>query len=518
MNANDEAAVSQGCYFDEAAAERVRRFALRCCRHSKGRWAGQPFDFTPDIWENWIRPLYGWKRPDGSRRFRETFAFLPKKNGKSTTVGALALYHLVADGEPAPEVYSAAKDRNQAGIVFREAAMMARASSVLSPTLRIVDSKKAIHYDAGQGVYRCLSADAGSQEGLNVSALLRDELHALRDRKLYDALRYGGAARRQPLSIDITTAGDDRESVCYEAYTYAKRVEAGEVIDTAFLPYIREAAEADDPDDPTVWQKANPSWGVTIDPDEFRRTWQQAKQTASAWAAWRRYRLNQWIEEVAQWLAIDKWDACAAAPAFAPGKPVFGGLDMSSTTDLTAFVLWEPSTYSVRPYFWIPQEAFRNRERRNKERIDAWAGHYIKVIPGARIDHEVIYDDVVRICREHGVKVVGADPYNAVDLLMRLSSKARLNVVAYRQSMLHLSPPMKRVEAMALDGLLRHGGHPVLRWNVKNVFAKTDESDNIRPVKNRSPDKIDGFVALLMAVGVSLQTGDPTSVYATQGV
>lgn len=519
MNANHEAAHDAGCYFDGTAAERVRKFANRCCRHSKGRWAGQPFDFTEHAWEHWIKPLYGWKRKDGTRRFRETFCFWPKKNGKSTTAAVLAEYHLVADNEPAPEVYSAAKDRNQAGIVYREASMMVKSSPVLNPMLRIVESKKTIHYDAGNGVYRCLSADAGSQEGLNVSALLRDELHALKDRKLYAALRFGGAARSQPMFIDITTAGDDKESICYEVYSYAKEVASGKRVDISFLPYICEAGEDADPDDEDTWQRANPSWGITIDPTEFRSSWERAKQSQASWNEWRRYRLNQWIEGVASWLPVEKWDACIGAVMFDATRPVFGGLDMSSTTDLTAFVLWQGGTQSVLPFFWCPEEAFRQRERKNKDRIDHWAREgLIRVIPGARIDHEIILRDVVAICKQHRVRAIGADPYNAVDLLMKLSRAGSFKVHPYRQGMLHLSPPMKLLEGLVLDGSLRHGGHKVLRWCFKNVAVKVDESENIRPVKNRSTDKIDGLVALLMAIGVQLQHDDGPSVYASQGV
>lgn len=517
MNANDEAAIAEGCYFDEAAALRVRRFANRCCRHSKGdKVAGQPFDFAPDIWENWVRPLYGWKRADGTRRFQQTFAFLPKKNGKSTTAAVLAAYHLVADGEAAPEVYGAAKNRNQAGIVFREAAMMIRSSPVLSKMLRVVDSRKTIHYDAGFGVYRCLSADAGSQEGLNVSALLRDELHALKDRKLYDALRYGGAARSQPLFIDITTAGDDKESICFEAYTYAKRVASGDVIDTAFLPYIREAEDGDDPDDEATWRKANPSYGITMRPDAFRVAWKQAKESQASWNTWLRYRLNRWIESVAMWLGVEHWDRSAAEPVF--DGPCFGGLDLSSTTDLTAFVLWWPKTRSVLAFFWIPEDAFKHRERKNQRRIQQWSPEWISTIPGAMIDHEVIFRDVARISEQYKVQAIGGDPYNAVDLLMRLSNEAGLKVIPYRQGMLHLSPPTKHLEGLVLDGQLRHGGNPALRWNFANVAIKTDESDNKRPVKRASADKIDGIVALLMAIGVQLQAGDLTSAYETQSI
>lgn len=516
VSANDAAALEEGCFFDEAAALRVRKFA-GLCRHSKGKWAGEAFDFTPDCWENWIKPLYGWKRRDGSRRFRKTFKFVPKKNGKSTECGVLTLYHLCADNEPAPEVYGAAKNRQQAGIVFNEAKMIVKTSPLLSELLRVVDTRKTIHYDKAMGFYRCLSADAGTQEGLNISALIRDELHALKDRKLFAALRYGGAARRQPLQIDITTAGDDKESICYGMYAHAKRVLSGEVIDTSFLPYIREAEEDDDPDNAATWAKANPSWGVTINPREFREAWQEAKQTPADWNDFLRYRLNRWIENTTGWLPVDKWDLCAGEPIFPPGAEVFGGLDLSSTTDLTAFVLWCPSTCSVLVWFWVPREAFKQRERRNKERIDKWEGKFIRVIEGARIDHDIIERDVVEICRQYNVCKIGADPYNAVDLLMRLSDnhKHGLPVTEFRQGMLHLSPPMKMLEGLILDGKVRHGGHPVLRWNFANVAVKTDESENRRPAKNKSADKIDGIVALLMAVGVAMKSGDMRSVYDT---
>lgn len=494
----------------------MRQFARKLCRHSKGKkdHVGQPFEFTERIWNDWVKPLYGWRRPDGTRRFRETFCFMPKKNGKSTTAAVLTLYHLLADNEPAPEVYGAAKNRQQAGVVYNEVSLMIRSSPMLQRLTQVVESRRLIRGSRNGGIYRCLSADAGSQEGLNISALIRDELHALRDRTLFDALRYGGAARSQPMFIDITTAGNDKESICYDQYRHAKKILSGEKIDPWFLPVIYEADESDDPDDPAVWQKANPSWGVTIDPEVFRAEWERARESPASWAAWRRYRLNQWVETTSSWLPIDAWDACAALPEFAPGARVYGGLDLSSTTDLTAFVLWEPVSGSVLPFFWIPSEAFKNRERQNKERIDHWGREgLIRVIPGAMIDHDTIYKDVCEIVDRYRVKLIGADPYNAVDLICRLDKKPGLKVQPFRQGMLSMSPPTKRIEGLILDGKVRHGGHPVLRWCVKNVAVKIDESDNRRPVKDRSADKIDGAVALIMAVGVQIATGDKSSVY-----
>ena len=518
MTESDKQAIVEGCYLDEAAAERVRTFAARCCPHTKGKWSGKPFDFLPWQWEDVIRPLFGWKRPDGLRRFRRAYIEIPKKNGKSTVCAVLALYLLCADNEPGAEVYGAATDRQQASIVFREAMLMARKSRPLSPLLRIKESAKTIYHDATGSLYRCLSADAGRQEGLNTHGLIFDEFHAQRDRKLAEALEFSGASRDQPMIVEITTAGSDLDSVCYEEHTYAQQVLSGEKIDTSFFPYIRAADEDDDYDDPAVWHKANPSLGVTIPLEAFRSDHARAKRSGPAWNSFLRYRLDRWIESVSAWLDQDSWRRCGAEPTIPDGSRVFGGLDLSSTTDLTAFVIWHPESGSVKCWQWCPAEAFKERERLNKTRIDGWArsGH-IRTIPGAMIDQNRIFDDVVEICRHYDVQLIGADPYNAVSLLMRLRDEAGLNVVQYRQGMLHMSGPMKSLQGKILDGRVRHGGNPVLSWNFGNVAVKTDESENIRPAKNKCADKIDGIVAWIMAEGVAL-SGEGPSVYERVGL
>lgn len=502
--------------FSPEAAERVRRFAFRCCRHTKGKWAGKPFDFLPWQWDDVISPLYGWRRADGTRRFRKAYIEIPKKNGKSTLCAVLALYHLCADGEAAAEVYSAAKDRQQAGIVYREALLMVRGSPVLTNLIREKESAKSMFLDSRSALYRCLSADAGSQEGLNASAVIFDEYHAQLNRALSSVLEFSGSARSQPLQIYITTAGKDKESVCYEMRQYALDVLSGKVNDPAFFAYIRCAAEKDDPDDEATWRKANPSLGDTITLDSFREDHKRAKRSADAWNDFLRYRLDRWVETTSGWLPIEDWDRCVGEVEFPPGAIVFGGLDMSSTTDLTAFALWCPSTLSVKVWFWIPEKAFETRERKNKQRIDRWRGEFIKVIPGARIDPEVIFSDVTEICAAHNVEKIGADPYNAVDLLMRMHA-AGLPIEAYRQGMLSMSPPMKQLEGLLLDGKIHHGNHPVLRWNFQNVAVVTDASENKRPDKSACADKIDGIVAWLMAIGVQMKTDPTPSVYATGG-
>lgn len=476
------------------------------------------FDYLPWQMNDVVTPLYGWRRPDGSRRFRKAYIEIPKKNGKSTVCATFALYHLLADGEPGAQVYGAGLDRQQASIVFREAAQIVRQSPVLSPIVRIKESAKTMFHDQTGSLYRCLSADAGRHEGLDMSALIFDEYHTQPNRKLSEALEYGGASRVQPLTIMITTAGNDLESVCYEEHQYARSVLSGERVDPGYFAFIAAADEDDDPDDPAVWKKANPSLGVTISLDSFAEDHRRAKRSPASWNSFRRYRLNQWVESVSAWLDQERWRACGAEPTIPAGAEVYAGLDMSSTTDLTAFAIWHPESGSVRWWFWCPQEAFLERERRNKTRIDQWArtGH-IRAIPGAMIDQGVVYKDIVSICRGYRVLALGADPWNAVGLLMRLRDEAGLPVQSYRQGMMHMSPPMKAIEGRILDGRVRHGNNPVASWMFGNVAVRTDESENIRPAKNRSADKVDGIVAWLMAEGVAQQSRGP-SVYERTGL
>lgn len=518
MTESDKAAIADGCVLNPAAAERVRTFARKCCRHTKGRWHGKTFDYLPWQMRDVVTPLYGWLRKDGSRRFRRAYIEIPKKNGKSTVCATFALYHTCADNEPGAEVYGAGLDRQQASIVFREAAQIVRQSPVLSPIIRIRESAKTLHHDATGSLYRCLSADAGRHEGLNMSALIFDEYHVQPNRKLTEALEYSGASRVQPLTIMITTAGSDLESVCYEEHQYAKSVLSGERVDPGYFAFIAAADEKDDPDDPATWAKANPSLGVTISLESFREDHTRAKRSPSAWNSFRRYRLNQWVESVSAWLDQERWRACGAEPTFPDGAPVYAGLDVSSTTDLTAFCLWHPETGSVKWWFWCPQEAFLERERKNKFRVDQWArsGH-IRAIPGAMIDQNVLYKDIVSICRGYRVQAIGADPWNAVSLLMRLRDEAGLPVQSYRQTPQCISPAMKSLEARILDGKVRHGNNPVASWMFGNVAVKVDVNDNIRPAKNRCADKVDGIVAWIMAEGVAMASLGP-SVYERMGL
>jgi phage terminase large subunit-like protein len=516
----DELAVDDGCRFDLKAAERVRDFFKRFLRHSKGRWAGQPFELLEYQWSDIIAPLFGWQRADGTRRFRKGGVWIAKKNGKSLLGSALSLYMLIADGERGAEVYNAASDRDQAGIVFNEALNMVNASPALSSRLRPVPSVKRIVFEERASWYKALSADVPTKEGLNWHFLLFDELHAQTKRDLWETLVYGGAARRQPLLLSISTAGYDRTSIGYEQYQYAKNVRGGVIVDTAFFPYIAEAEQEDDWLDPKVWRKANPSLDVTVKEEDMAEACREAQAAPAKENAFRRYRLNQWTTNETRWLNMEFWDACGAPfdPAILDGLECFGGLDLASTQDTCSLVLefTVGDLVYVLPFFWVPEEACKERERRNKTRLDEWVRRgFIRATPGNVTDYDRIREDIRELSQKYFIRDIGVDRWNSSQLVTQLKGDG-LSMFLFGQGYASMSVPAKEFEKLMLGGKLRHGGHPVLRWMASNVSAETDAAENVKPSKRASHEKIDGIVAACMARGRSMAV--LTGLYDTQGI
>src|SRR5262245_50241071 len=408
----DERAVLGGYWFDTAAAERVRTFFRKFLRHSKGQWAGQPFELLDWQWRDVVAPLFGWKRVDGTRRFRRGYIEVPKKNGKSTLFAGLSLYLLTCDGEPGAEIYSAAVDRDQASIVFNEAANMVDSSSHLASRLTLVRSTKRIVDHRSRSFYRALSADVPAKEGLNAHAVLIDELHAQKTRDLWDTLRYAGASRRQPLHLSITTAGYDRHSICWEQHEYARQVLAGVIEDLSFFAFIAAADPEDDWTDPAVWRKANPSFGVTISEEQFAEDCREAQESPAKENSFRRYRLNQWTEQEVRWLNMEKWDANGASPGKLDGYTCFVGLDLSSTTDISALelVFAADDGYAVLPFFWVPADGARQRERRDHVPYTQWIRDgYMRATPGEVVDYDVIRRDINELGRRYHIREIAID-------------------------------------------------------------------------------------------------------------
>jgi phage terminase large subunit-like protein len=467
-------------------------------------------------------PLFGWKRADGTRRFRIAYIEIPKKNGKSAIGSGLSLYLLAADNEPGAEVYSAAADRDQASIVFNEAARMVDSSPVLAKRLGVVQSRKTITFLAEGSVYRALSADVPTKEGLNIHALIFDELHAQKSRDLWDTLRYGGAARRQPLIVSITTAGFDRHSICWEQRDYAIKVRDAIIEDDSYFTYIRAAEPEDDWTAPETWYKANPSMGITIDEREFSQACKEAQESPVKENSFKRYRLNIWTEQSVRWLQMDKWDACNALvdPARFKGNVCYAGLDLASTTDIAALslIFRDGDGFVVLPYFWIPEENARRRERKDRVPYMTWARHgLIDTTPGNVIDFDRIRKRINELNDMFNIKEIAIDRWNASQLTTQLDGDG-FTMVPFGQGFASMSSPTKELEAIVLSKRLAHGGNAVLRWMASNIAVKEDAAGNIKPDKEKSSEKIDGMVALIMALDRASRHGIKKSVYEERGI
>ncbi|MFO8012109.1 MAG: terminase TerL endonuclease subunit [Phycisphaerae bacterium] len=523
----DERAVAAGYTFDLKAAEHVRQFFVQFLRHSKGQWAGQPFELLDWQWREVVGPLFGWRRPDGLRRYRQAYVEVPKKNGKSTLCAGIALYLLAADGEPGAEVYSAAADRDQAGLIYDEAANMTEASPHLGGRAIVRRSTKTIAWPLTQSFYKALSADTPTKEGLNIHGLLFDELHAQRTRRLWDTLRYGIAARRQPMIVAITTAGWDRETICWEQHEYAEQVAEGVIEDPSFLPVLYGAdPEEDDWTRAETWRRVNPSLGVTITEASMAADCAEARASPRKENAFKRRRLNIWTEQAERWLRLEDWDAGAVErlPDLA-GRPCFAGLDLSSTTDLTAFVLLFPPKAEGEPWwlvpeFWVPGERAPEREDRDKVPYRTWGQQgYIHLTPGPVVDYGRVRARIGELGETYRIVEIAIDRWNATQLMGDLEADG-FTMVPFGQGYASMSAPSKELETLVVARRIGHDGHPVMRWCVRNAATEEDAAENLKPSKKRSSERIDGIVAAVMALGRAMVTdeGRLESVYERRGV
>jgi phage terminase large subunit-like protein len=479
--------------------------------HTKGKFAGQRFNLRP--WQvRLIKQLFK-KRPDGRRQYRTCLLMVPRKNGKTTIAAAIALYGLLADGEAGAEVYSAAADRDQASLVFGIAAQMIRNDQALDEACYIVESQKRIVHASTGSVYRAVSADAYSKHGFNASMVIYDELHAAPDRRLYDVLSTSMGAREQPLLLVISTAGYDRHSILWELYQHAKKVQEKPAIDPSFLPILYEAPEGADWTKRRVWQKANPALGDFRSLEEMQTLAARAKEIPAQENNFRRLYLNQWTEQAARWIQMPAWDACQTPPVSRQAlqkRRCYVGMDLSTTTDLTALVAVFPDElgFDVLAQFFVPKERILERSRRDHVPYDEWARQGVLTsTPGAVVDYDVLRQVLRQWAAEFSLQMVAFDPWNATDLVTRLQQQDGLPCVSMRQGFASLSAPTKSLEQAILSRRLRHDGHPVLRWNVSNVAVETDSAGNLRPNKNISTERIDGVVALIMAVDIMNRLG-----------
>ena len=513
-------------HYDKDAADYAVMFIESLC-HTKGTWARKPFELI-DWQEQIIRDIFGTLKPNGYRQFNTAYIEIPKKQGKSELAAAVALLLTCGDGEERAEVYGCAADRQQASIVFNVAADMVRMCPALSKRVKILDSQKRLIYQPTGSIYQVLSADVGNKHGFNTHGVVFDELHTQPNRKLFDVMTKGsGDARMQPLYFLITTAGNDTKSICYEIHQKAQDIIAGRKIDHTFYPVIYGAEESDDWTDPKVWKKANPSLGITVGIDKVKDACESAKQNPGEENAFRQLRLNQWVKQAVRWMPMDKWDKCefAVSDDDLEGRVCYGGLDLSSTTDITAFVLVFPpedenDKYVILPYFWIPEDNLDLRVRRDHVPYDVWERQgFLQTTEGNVVHYGYIEKFIESLGERFNIREIAFDRWGAVQMVQNLEGMG-FTVVPFGQGFKDMSPPTKELMKLVLEQKIAHGGHPVLRWMMDNIFIRTDPAGNIKPDKEKSTEKIDGAVATIMALDRAIRCGNDTaeSVYDSRGL
>lgn len=512
--------------YDKDAADFAVSF-IGCLCHTKGTWAGKPFELI-DWQERIVRDVFGILKPNGYRQFTQAYIEIPKKMGKSELAAAIALLLTCADGEQRAEVYGAAADRAQASIVYSVAEDMVRMCPALSKRVKILSSQKRIIYLPTNSFYQVLSADVANKHGFNTSGVIFDELHTQPNRKLYDVLTKGsGDARTQPLYFLITTAGNDTNSICYEVHQKAQDIIEGRKFDPTFYPVIYGAEKDEDWTDPEVWKKVNPSLGITVGIDKVESACESAKQNPAEENAFRQLRLNQWVSSSVRWMPSEAWKKCSfpAREEDLKGRICYGGLDLSSTTDITAFVLVFPpedddDKYYIMPNFWIPEDTIDLRVRRDHVPYDKWQKQgFIRATEGNVIHYGYIEKFIEGLGEKYNIREIAFDRWGAVQMVQNLEGMG-FNVVAFGQGFASMSPPTKELMKLTLEGRIAHGGDPVLSWMMDNVFIRQDPAGNIKMDKAKSTEKIDGAVAMVMGLDRAIRcgTGISGSVYDERGL
>jgi len=506
---------SDDYWFDAEAAERPVQFIERFCSHVKGSQGA--FLLEPWQKDDIIRPLFGWKRKDGKRKYRTCYIEIPRKNGKSNLTAAIALYLLLAENEAGAEIISAAGDRNQARIVFDIAAAMVGQNKSLASRCKTL--QHAIYYK--NSFYKSISAEARTKHGFNCSAVLLDELHTQPNRELYDVLTTSVAAREQPLVIMLTTAGHDTGSICYEVHDYAERVLEGSVRDETFLPVLYRASKEDDWTKEATWKKANPGYGTICKAEYFQGEVAKCQANPALLNTFLRLHLNIWTGSDSAWITDAEF--MKGAQPLPDEKhlaklPAWGGLDLAATRDLTAFaMLWKDE---ARGKYYLKVHQFVNEERsqmRKSEGVDYLRYERdgdLTITPGNVTDFRAVRDYILQAAEKFDLRSVAYDirysPYIVPDLI-----DDGVNMEPMGQGFLTISTPTKMFEMELIKGTLIHGGNACLRWQMGCVKIDRDAHDNIKVTKGRSKygQMVDGVVASIMAYGAMLNGDDDDTIW-----
>lgn len=531
--ANQEGGHPRGFIFSEERAERVVKFVEDYCRHYKGEWAG-----TALLLEEWqrriIRIIFGWYKSNGTRRFRVAYVEIARKNGKSLLAAALGLYLLIADGEEGAEIWASATKLDQAKIVWSDAKQMVLRSPELKKHVRTYE--KSLVNGRTTSTFKPLGSTDETLDGLNPHGNIVDELHAHEDRGLWDVLQSAMGARRQPLTVAITTAGHlDTESIGYEQHEYAQRVLTEEYDDDEYFAFIAAAEDGDDYFGDLALEKANPNIDISAKRDYLRKQGERAKRLPSSMSEYLKKHLNVWTQQSKGWIPLDEWKACEPKPVslaereeeFA-GMVCNAGLDLSEKIDLSALVLEFHLTsclgcerlHAPAPLcphcgradgaqaggyfaqicrFWLPELRCREFINKGQRFFEQWVRDgFLTLTPGNVVDHEFIQKEVLKLSKMYRIRELAFDPWKATQTATKLTGEG-IQMVECRQGFKTFAEPVNDVEASVKQGRLKHGNNPILRWNVANAVVVSDAAGNKKLDKSKAKGRIDGAVAMLMA-------------------
>jgi len=506
-------------YFDKEAAERAISFIEKFITHTKGELTGKPLlleDWQKDI----VSKIFGWKTDEGLRRYRTVYIQVPRKNGKTTLCAAIGLYMLYADNERGGEIYAAAGDRNQANIIFDIAKKMVQQNEQLNSRGKVFRS--SIVNESKGNFFQSISSDSSTKHGFNASCILMDELHVQKSRDLWDTLLTSTGARREPLCLAITTSGYDRQSICYEIYDYAKKVESGAIEDESFLPVIYEADPEDDITDEQVWKKANPNYGVSLRKEYMQRESQRATEVPSYQNTFKRLMLNIWTENQAVWITQKDWIDNYEDFDYSTleGSECWGGLDLASTRDISALVLLfkVDEKFIILPYFFIPLENAKKRSERDGVDYVSWIrDNHIIGTEGDVADYNFIKAKINELSKKYRIQSIAYDRWNASQLVIDLVNDGA-NMTPFGQGFVSMSAPTKELEKLIIGKQVNHTNNPAMNFMISNVAIQEDPAGNIKIAKNKSKEKVDGVVAMVMALGEYMTGDDVDSVYDNRGL
>lgn len=507
-------------FFDVEEAQRRIDFFKDYLVHTKAEWADRPLELR-DWQRAVVANLFGWKHKETKyRRYREALIYVPRKNGKTTLCAGICLCMLYCDGEKGAEIYSAAAEKGQAKIVFDIAKDMVKRNPELAAASETF--KNMVRLPGLNSTFVPISKDADTKYGFNLHGCAFDELHVQKNSYLVDVLQTSTAARRQPLIVYLTTADFARESICNDKYDQACKVRDQVIDNPRILPVIYEAGQDDDWNLVSTWRKANPNYGISPTEDYFKGEYQHAKESPGFQNTFMRLHLNIQTGQEKRWFPMDKWNKCKGrvGQASLVGQKCFGGLDLGSVSDLCAFALFFPEQLALLSWHWVPKEQALKRAEKNRGLYLKWAEQgFMTITPGDVADYDVIRVDMNRIRQDYLIKSVGVDMWNAGKLVTELTDQDQFDMIPYSQQYKAMTTPCKELERMILSETLDHGDNKVLTWCASNVTLEIDPHENYKPSKKRSGDKIDGIVAAIMAIGVSLADADAgPSVYEEQGI